>query len=520
VSEAVPRAEHTSHWREFSPAEFHVMVADDQSHLLEIVGRVLRKDGYDVSVVGDGEELLRQARQRPPDLIVLDLMMPRLDGLSALRRVRADPRLQHAYVLILSGKSSIEEKLEGFDAGADDYMTKPYSIDELRARVRSGIRLRAVERHLERSQQQVVRQEKMATIGVLAAGIAHEFNNIMSGIAGYAQLAQRSEKFRERLVEVALEQSRRAEKITSSLSTFASTASPRVERAPLGPLLEAGRTLVAKSFAQKEATLVDLCEETLPDLELNRGQFQQVILHLLLNAQQAIGLGGRVELRARREGNVVHLEVDDDGPGIAPGHELRIFDPFFTTKGARAGSEGEGTGLGLTFSQNVVEAHRGSIELVPSRLGGACLRVSLPIPPAGTESPPPARASSTVRARPARRVVMVEDDVTIREVVQELLGDTDLACYSSGPEAVEHCREREVDAVLLDINLQGPWNGWQVLEALGTLPTPPPVILTTGSIEAPEEHSYPRIQLLRKPYRLAELETALRRATELPATAT
>jgi CheY-like chemotaxis protein len=114
---------------------------------------------------------------------------------------------------------------------------------------------------------------------------------------------------------------------------------------------------------------------------------------------------------------------------------------------------------------------------------------------------------------------MVEDDVTIREVVQELLEDADLSCYSSGPEAVEHCRGAEVDAVLLDINLQGPWSGWQVLEELRTLPAPPPVILTTGSIEAPEEHSYPRIEFLRKPYRLAELEAALRRAMTMPAPA-
>jgi CheY-like chemotaxis protein len=275
---------------------------------------------------------------------------------------------------------------------------------------------------------------------------------------------------------------------------------------------------VAKSFVHKDATLTERTEPGLPDLDLNRGQFQQVILHLLLNAQEAIGRGGRVEVRAVRAGQRVQIEVDDDGPGIAPGDEMRIFDPFFTTKGARAGSEGEGTGLGLTFSLNVVEAHQGTLELVPSRLGGACLRVTLPVP-AGTERRSAAPPAAAPRPRARRRLVMVEDDVTIREVVGELLGDSQLSCFSTGPEAVEHCQGAEVDAVLLDINLQGPWDGWKVLEELGTLATPPPVIVTTGSIEAPEDFTYPRIELLRKPYRLAELEAALERATAAPSPA-
>ncbi len=507
----------TGERRGFDPSAFHVMIADDQAHLREIVGRVLSKDGYDVTLVEDGDDLLEQARNRPPDLIVLDLMMPRLDGLSALRILRQDPRLQHAYVLILSGKSSIEEKLEGFECGADDYMTKPYSIDELRARVRSGIRLRAVERHLERSQQMVIRQEKLATIGVLAAGIAHEFNNIMSGIAGYAQLAKRNEKYRDRLVEVALDQSRRAEKITSSLSTFASGASPRVERASLEPLLEAARTLVTKSFDAKGATLEAIVDPDLPEVELNRGQFQQVILHLLLNAQEAVGDGGRVEVRLLRADDRLHFEVDDDGPGIPATDVVRIFDPFFTTKGARGGSDGESTGLGLTFSLNVVEAHQGTIELVRSRLGGACLRVSLPVPATVHARKNTKPVTEEVPVRPARHLLMVEDDLTLQEVVLELLEDTHLTCFTNGPEAVAHCRDAPVDAVLLDINLAGPWDGWRVLEELKTLPHPPPVILTTGSIEAHDECPYPRVELLRKPFRLGELEDALRRAMAAPA---
>ena len=500
-------------WREIDASRFHVMIADDQVHLREIVGNLLRKEGYQVTLVEDGDELLRRAKEDPPDLVVLDVMMPRVDGLTALRTMREDPELCRAYVLILSGAATLEAKLEGFEVGADDYLTKPYSIDELRARVRSGIRLRAVERHLERSQQRVVRQEKLATIGVLASGIAHEFNNIMSGIAGFAQLAQRNPKFQGRLVEIALDQAKRAEKITSSLSTFASAASPRFERASILPLVEAAATLVKKSLNEKGATISMGVEPSLPELDINRGQIQQVLLQLLFNAGEAIGEGGQVVVRTRQETSGVILEVDDNGPGISPVNALRIFDPFFTTKGALGESEGEGTGLGLTFSLNVAEAHHGTIELVESQLGGACFRLCLPLP----VGPPPSSVEGGSIAGDREtdgplRLTMIEDDLTLQEMVCELLDDADITCFGSGPEALEHCRENPVDAVLLDMHLQGPWDGAQALEQLRTLPEPPPVILTTGMIEiAIEEYEYPQLELLRKPFRLTELEELLAR---------
>ena len=500
-------------WREVDPTQFHVMIADDQAHLREIVGSLLRKEGYKVTMVEDGDELLNQARLDPPDLVVLDVMMPRVDGLTALRAMREDPALCRAYVLILSGAATLEAKLEGFEVGADDYLTKPYSIDELRARVRSGIRLRGVERHLERSQQRVVRQEKLATIGVLASGIAHEFNNIMSGIAGFAQLAQRHPKFQARLVDIALDQAKRSAKITSSLSTFASAASPRFERASILPLVEAATTLVKKSINELNGNLSIGVEPDLPDLDLNRGQIQQVLLQLLFNAREAIDEGGQVVVRTREEAGGIVLEVDDDGPGISAEIALRIFDPFFTTKGALGESEGDGTGLGLTFSLNVAEAHHGTIELVESQLGGACFRLTLP-PPTG--APPPTVTGGTLAADRSiegpLHLTMIEDDLTLQEMVCELLEEAEIRCFGSGPEAFQHCQTDRVDAVLLDMNLQGPWDGAKVLEHLRTLPEPPPVILTTGMIEiAIEEYEYPQLELLRKPFRLTELEELLER---------
>ena len=147
--------------------------------------------------------------------------------------------------------------------------------------------------------------------------------------------------------------------------------------------------------------------------------------------------------------------------------------------------------------------------------------MSLPIPVSIVQRhvpPPPEEAEESPEPADLRRIVMVEDDLTLQQVVNELLIDDDLTCFSEGPQALEHCRGGETDLVLLDLTLQGGWDGWRVLEELAELEEPPPVILTTGSIEVTaDELEYPQIELLRKPFRLDELEGAVNRALGTPA---
>ncbi|MCA8962456.1 MAG: response regulator, partial [Planctomycetes bacterium] len=259
-------------WRNFDASDFRILVADDLEDTRFVLRRALTLDGFTIDEATNGEELLDIARRRPPDLMIVDIMMPKLDGLAALAQIRQDPLLAHAYIILLTGKSSLNEKIEGFQLGADDYVTKPYSLAELRARVNAGIRLRALHRHLAESHQILIRQEKLATIGVLAAGVAHEFNNIMSGISGYAQLARNNPKFVERLIDVALEQSERAQKITSSLATFSGSASSTVTLNQLGSLVESATCLLQKEFHRHLVECTLKLDAGLPPVRVNAGQ--------------------------------------------------------------------------------------------------------------------------------------------------------------------------------------------------------------------------------------------------------
>lgn len=539
---------------EIVPETYRILIADDLEDTRFVIRRALGRLGFQVEEATDGQMLIEKARSSRPDLMIVDIMMPKLDGLTALSQIRQDPALAHAYIILLTGKATVDEKIAGFQQGADDYVTKPYSLAELKARVHAGIRLRAMHRSLTESQQILVRQEKLATIGVMAAGMAHEFNNIMGAISGYAQLAQANEKFVARLIEVALDQAERSRKITASLATFAATA--RTEAKPTAPesLIESAMWLLSKEFKSRSLELDVVLEPNLPQIEVHVGKLQEVLVHLLLNAIQAVTSRGdeaRVQLRASSMGSRVVIEIDDNGPGIPDELRLRVFDPFFTTKGALGKSSEPGTGLGLTFSLNIVQSHGGQLDVVPSQLGGACLRVDLPalvgasphltgattvagrVPktglapvgpepqePTGVSSEAPAlletasatAALSPTQARdPSGPVLVLEDDPGLQELITEVMRPDECVCFADGSEGLDFCRTESPRMVVLDVTLAGGMTGWEVLEHLRALEPTPPVILTTGSIEPLPSgiDAYPRLKVLPKPYTLGDLEDAV-----------
>ncbi|MGE3163701.1 MAG: response regulator [Planctomycetota bacterium] len=501
----------TDNLQDIDPASFHILIADDNDEVRLGLRLALQRERFVVSEARDGNEIFSILEQKPADLIILDVMMPERDGLTVVRQLRSQHTLASPYIILVTGRSSLEEKVEGLNVGADDYLTKPFELKELIARVRAGIRIKALHRTLRETQETIVRQEKRATIGLLAAGIAHEFNNLMSAISGYAQLARTHEKYKERLVEVALDQVQRAQKITQSLSSFAGNSMAGAQKVPIRPLVEASLCLLEKEMRSRRIDVAMNVPDDLPLVFVDKVQMQQVFVHLLLNAAQAAGGGGRIEVRASAQDGWVAIEVDDNGPGVPVEIRGSIFDPFFTTKGALGNSEEPGTGLGLSFSLNIVQQFEGRLDLAPSRLGGACFRIMIP----ALQNHTPAKASgpTTTAVDNPPRIVLVEDDPALQEIISEVVPAGTLTIFAEGPPAVEHCLANRVDVLLLDLQISGPWNGERVLDELRRFEHPPAVIVTTGSTEFTEsELTPPVVGVMPKPYALADIEQAVERA--------
>jgi len=226
-------------------------------------------------------------------------------------------------------------------------------------------------------ERRLVQADKLSSIGLLAAGVAHEVNTPLAVISTYAQLLAKQisdDEQKSKLLDKIAKQTFRASEIVNSLLSFSRTSPTEFVEVDVSKVIQETLSLVEHQL-EKSGVAVKLdAPSTLPPIKGNSGKLQQVFLNLFLNARDAMDAGGTLTVHAWSEGGFARIDVADNGQGIAPEHLERIYDPFFTTKGAR-----KGTGLGLAVTYGIVREHGGSIE-VESRVGaGSRFRVELPL---------------------------------------------------------------------------------------------------------------------------------------------
>ena len=305
----------------------------------------------------------------------------------------------------------------------------------------------------------LMESDRLAAVGELVAGVAHEVNNPLCSISAFAQLLLRDEDLmptHRESIEVILAETTRASQVVKDLLTFARRSDPQREPLDLNGVVV--RTVRLRQYQFAEAS-VRVQQELAPELPAVLGdarQLQQVCLNLVTNAVHAMTTrgGGTLTMRTSQGEEGVVLEVIDTGPGISPGARAHIFEPFFTTKG-----EGEGTGLGLSVSYGIVKAHGGTIEVADSGPQGTTFRVRLPA--AGTRAgrrATPTEPMPVLRSPLAGvRLLFVDDEPTLRssmEAFGRLRGFT-VVTAGDGGEALSQTRAAGVDAVVCDLRMPG-----------------------------------------------------------------
>jgi signal transduction histidine kinase len=375
-----------------------VLVVDDTAEMRALLGELL-SDDYRVLFARDGAEGMEMALRHSPDLILSDLMMPRVDGQELCRRVRANPTTSQTAFVLLTARTELSMKVDGLECGADDYLTKPFEEKELKARVRSLLKLRRLHQDLERRnhelesayrdltsmQGQLIHSEKMSSLGQLVAGLAHEINNSINAVYnGIQPLTQSTHRLQGALAPLLAGQTlecgpamrdeieglfrrlfslstviengaTRTARIIADLKTFSHPGKEDFDDFNLHASLDMCLNLL---FNQVKHRLV--LERDYGDIDMihgPHGHLTQVFMNILNNAQQAIEGQGRILITTRRDGDRVSVSIRDDGPGIPEKIKSRIFDPFFTTK-----EPGLGTGLGLSISYGIISKLGGTIE--------------------------------------------------------------------------------------------------------------------------------------------------------------
>jgi signal transduction histidine kinase len=387
-----------------------VLIVDDEEDLRYVYTRQLRGDGYLLDTAADGEEAIEKIRTNEYAVILTDMRMPRKDGLAVIAAARE--HLPDAEIIVLTGHGSLENALQAFKSGnIFEYLLKPLDdIGVLNTVVARAIERRNLRKHnrelfeqlqrayeeLRQKSEMLIQNEKMSAIGVLAAGVAHELNNPLTAVVGFAQMIAEKLKANPptnwgdteyaralQALENLVQGAHRARDIVGSLLRFARATKPDART-----LVDINQTL-RDAFVFTEHLLLrhgimlekHLAPE-LPPVWGNAARLQHVFTNLLINAQQATPSGGTVRVITERadEPKGVWVHVEDTGEGIPPEALEQIFEPFYTRKE-------QGTGLGLSIAKQIIEEHGGEIR-VASELGkGARFSVFLPADDAHTIDP-------------------------------------------------------------------------------------------------------------------------------------
>jgi signal transduction histidine kinase len=480
------------------PADRRIVIADDNADMRDYLVRLLGAT-WRVEAVANGADALAALRREPANLLIADVMMPVLDGVELIREVRADAALREIPVLLLSARAGEEARIEGLEAGADDYVCKPFSARELVARVAShlaqaGARAAAgVERDRLRSLlsdhvlalRQLEDQTTALTAAREAAEVAsrvkdeflailgHELRNPLAPILTALQLMRlRGRHSREQ--DVIERQVSYLTRLVDDLLDVSRITRGKIELhqrpTELGPVVVRAMELAGPLLEQRQQQVdIEVADKGLL-VSADADRLAQVITNLLTNAAKYSDPGSRIVVAAHTAGDLVELSIRDQGVGIAREMLGRIFEPFVQQAQTMEQSRG-GLGLGLTIVKSLVEKHGGSVSVRsegPDR--GSEFVVRLPrlrVAESAAAASGDAEAGSVQLVGAGERILVVDDNQDAAEMIQyvlQQLGHT-VAVAHDGPQALGAAATLRPTVALLDIGLP-VMDGYELAEQL------------------------------------------------------
>ena len=368
-----------------------------------------------------------------------------------------------------------------------------------------------------RMQQQLAQSEKMSSLGQMISGTAHELNNPLSSVLGYAQLLRiqaSGDERSERRLELLQSEAERCQRIVQNLLAFARQRSPEPKPLSVNEVIQSVVSLMGYQLRTSGITLITELDSDLPAIEADAHQLQQVFVNLLTNALHAIRAdsdSGRIRVSSMRVSGGVVVEVQDDGPGIPEEIRSRIFDPFFTTK-----EEGKGTGLGLSIVYGIVTSHLGTIDAIVSETGGACFRMRFPDRSSKVEDGPSNVRPSEIAVGRTGRILVVDDESALAQMLCEALerDGHQVVAAGDGGAALQRLAEGSFDLIISDVKMPG-MDAWQFLAEIDSRypRLKERVLLTTGDTVSSEPEELARregLDLIAKPFDIDDLLARVR----------
>ncbi|RLB86608.1 MAG: hypothetical protein DRH10_10220 [Deltaproteobacteria bacterium] len=346
-----------------------ILIVDDAVDTVELLRKRLRFEGYDTAEAYDGEEALKQVTEYNPDLIILDIMMPKLDGYEVCQRLRSNENTKYIPVLMLTAKSTVEDKVKGLNLGADHYLAKPFDYKELSARVRSLVARKE-------AREKLVEEEKAEALEQMMGEVEHEIRNPLTSIGGFARRVY--EKLSEgdpnkRYMEMIINDVARLENMVKGLLELKTAAISYRELTNINDVIMQALKSFEQHIEDRGIEVKTELGDNLPPISIDREQMKMALANLIQNSIEAMQDEPKIlKMTTRISDGRMEIQVSDTGKGIPKDKIKNIFDPFFTSKT-------RGPGVGLTFTLKIIQGHGGTVSVESEPRKGTIFTIRLPL---------------------------------------------------------------------------------------------------------------------------------------------
>ena len=381
-----------------------ILIIDDEKVILDLTSIVLRNRGYTVFTASDASDGMRVLEENRPQLVLLDYMMPVIDGLSALREIRQ--RYPETYVIMFTGKGNEEIAVELMKSGASDYILKPFNNQDLVERIETVLRIREMELRnrellgeresllaeiaewnrqlearvlekseaLQRAQAEIVQSEKLASLGYLSAGMAHEIRNPLNSINVFAQLLKSGidDPEKQGYLDKILKEVDRIDDIMRKLLDASKRPRFQLSEVRIDQIIDATLEIFRPQMMFHGIRVERDYRRIPPAIQADQSEIEQIFTNLFLNAVHELAGGGTLGVFLDHDDQTITIRVSDTGKGIPQEHVSKVFDPFFSTKSG-------GSGLGLAVVLRIVKTYNGKIVVERSGDTGTTFRIGLPL---------------------------------------------------------------------------------------------------------------------------------------------
>jgi len=369
-------------------SRYPVLVAEDNRVSRLFLQTTLSGTGFSVVAVNNGVEAMTAFKDRFFPILITDWMMPEMDGPELCRAIRKARLPGYVYILLLTARDATKDIIAGLESGADDFLKKPFMQPELKARLATGVRILDLERNLkntlqdlETTRDMLVQSEKLAAIGQLAAGLAHEILNPTNIISMRLHLLKMTEALSPHghdAIGICKEQLGRIVNITKSLGKFSRKPGKVIARSNINDTITHILLLLAPQLTFEDVNTSTGLSNALPLIPLDQERFEEVMVNIISNAVAAMSDSPKKELIIETDlsdsGDYVRIRISDTGPGIAKEAATKVFDPYYSTK-----PSDKGTGLGLFISYGLIREHGGRLWAENIETGGASFCIELPV---------------------------------------------------------------------------------------------------------------------------------------------